>query len=65
MRVRPQPQPTAPAAAGARAGKVHIIAVAGVQRAPQLPDVPTLPEQGLEMDATVRLGYGIADMPQR
>ncbi len=65
MRVRPQPQPTAPAAAGARAGKVHILAVAGAQRAPQLPDAPTLPEQGLEMDATVCLGYGIADMPQR
>jgi tripartite-type tricarboxylate transporter receptor subunit TctC len=35
-----------------RAGKVRIIAVAGAQRAPQLPDVPTLREQGLAMDAS-------------
>jgi tripartite-type tricarboxylate transporter receptor subunit TctC len=35
-----------------KAGKVRIIAVAGAQRAPQLPDVPTLREQGLAMDAS-------------
>ncbi len=34
-----------------RAGKVRIIAVAGKQRAPQLPDVPTLREQGVAVDA--------------
>ena len=35
-----------------RAGKVRVIAVAGAQRAPQLPDVPTLREQGLALDAS-------------
>jgi tripartite-type tricarboxylate transporter receptor subunit TctC len=35
-----------------RAGKVRVIAVAGAQRAPQLPDVPTLREQGVAMDAS-------------
>jgi tripartite-type tricarboxylate transporter receptor subunit TctC len=35
-----------------RAGKVRIIAVAGAQRAPQLPEVPTLREQGVAMDAS-------------
>jgi len=35
-----------------RAGKVRIIAVAGAQRSALLPDVPTLREQGLAMDAT-------------
>ena len=34
-----------------RAGKVRIIAVAGAQRASQLPEVPTLREQGVAMDA--------------
>ncbi len=34
-----------------RAGKVRIIAVTGAQRAPQVPDVPTLREQGVPMDA--------------
>ena len=35
-----------------RAGKVRVIAVAGAQRAPQLPEVPTLREQGVAMDAS-------------
>ena len=34
-----------------RAGKVRIIAVAGAKRVPQLPDVPTLREQGVALDA--------------
>jgi tripartite-type tricarboxylate transporter receptor subunit TctC len=34
-----------------RAGKVRVIAVSGATRAPQLPDVPTLREQGVAMDA--------------
>ena len=35
-----------------RAGKVRVIAVSGAQRAPQLPNVPTLREQGVAMDAS-------------
>jgi tripartite-type tricarboxylate transporter receptor subunit TctC len=35
-----------------RAGKVRVIAVSGAQRSPQLPEVPTLREQGVPMDAT-------------
>ena len=47
-----------------RAGKVRIIAVAGAQRAPQLPDVPTLREQGVAMDATAWFAmYGPGAMP--
>lgn len=46
-----------------RAGKVRIIAVAGAQRAPQLPDVPTLREQGVAMDAGAWFAmYGNAGM---
>jgi tripartite-type tricarboxylate transporter receptor subunit TctC len=46
-----------------RAGKVRIIAVAGAQRAPQLPDVPTLREQGVAMDASAWFAmYGNAGM---
>ena len=35
-----------------RAGKVRIIAVCGAQRSPLLPDVATLREQGVAMDAS-------------
>lgn len=46
-----------------RAGKVRIIAVAGAQRAPQIPDVPTLREQGVAMDASAWFAmYGNAGM---
>jgi tripartite-type tricarboxylate transporter receptor subunit TctC len=47
-----------------RAGKVRIIAVAGAQRAPQLPDVPTLREQGVLMDASAWFAmYGPGGLP--
>ena len=47
-----------------RAGKVNIIAVAGAQRVPQLPDVPTLREQGLAMDASAWFAmYGPGTLP--
>ncbi len=47
-----------------RAGKVRIIAVAGAQRAPQLPDVPTLREQGVALDASAWFAmYGPGGMP--
>jgi tripartite-type tricarboxylate transporter receptor subunit TctC len=47
-----------------RAGKVRVIAVAGAQRAPQLPEVPTLREQGVAMDASAWFAmYGNAAMP--
>lgn len=46
-----------------RSGKVRIIAVAGAQRAPQLPEVPTLREQGVAMDASAWFAmYGNAGM---
>ena len=46
-----------------RNGKARIIAVAGATRAPQLPDVPTLREQGVAMDATAWFAmYGPAGM---
>jgi tripartite-type tricarboxylate transporter receptor subunit TctC len=46
-----------------RAGKVRVIAVAGAQRAPQLPEVPTLREQGVAMDASAWFAmYGNAGM---
>ncbi len=35
-----------------RTGRVRVIAVSGPTRAPQLPEVPTLREQGLNMEAT-------------
>jgi tripartite-type tricarboxylate transporter receptor subunit TctC len=48
-----------------RNGKVRIIAVAGATRAPQLPDVPTLREQGVAMDATAWFAmYGPAGLPR-
>ena len=47
-----------------RAGKVRIIAVAGAQRAPQLPEVPTLREQGVAMDASAWFAmYGPGALP--
>ena len=46
-----------------RNGKARIIAVAGATRAPQLPDVPTLREQGVAMDASAWFAmYGNAGM---
>ena len=48
-----------------RAGKIRIIAVCGAQRSPLLPDVPTLREQGVAMDATAWFAiYGPANMPR-
>lgn len=35
-----------------RSGKVRMVAVTGAQRAPQVPEVPTLREQGVAMDAS-------------
>ena len=47
-----------------RAGKVRVIAVAGAQRAPQLPEVPTLREQGVAMDAGAWFAmYGPGGLP--
>ena len=47
-----------------RAGKVRVIAVAGAQRSPQLPDVPTLREQGVAMDASAWFAmYGPGGLP--
>lgn len=47
-----------------RAGKVRVVAVAGAQRAPQLPDVPTLREQGVAMDASAWFAmYGPGGLP--
>ncbi len=47
-----------------KTGKVRIIAVAGAQRAPQLPDVPTLREQGVAMDASAWFAmYGPGTLP--
>lgn len=47
-----------------RAGKVRMIAVAGAQRAPQVPDVPTLREQGVPMDASAWFAmYGPGTLP--
>ncbi len=47
-----------------RAGKARIIAVTGAQRSSQLPDVPTLREQGIPMDASAWFAiYGPANMP--
>ena len=46
-----------------RSGKARVIAVAGAARAPQLPDVPTLREQGVPMDASAWFAmYGPAGM---
>lgn len=46
-----------------RAGKVRIIAVTGPQRDPQVPEVPTLKEQGVDMVATAWFAmYGPAGL---
>lgn len=47
-----------------KAGKARVIAVTGAQRSAQLPDVPTLREQGVAMDASAWFAiYGPANMP--
>lgn len=47
-----------------RAGKVRIIAVTGASRAQQVPEVPTLREQGVAMDATAWFAmYGPGALP--
>ena len=47
-----------------RAGKARIIAVTGSQRDPQVPEVPTLKEAGINMEATARFAmYGPAGLP--
>jgi tripartite-type tricarboxylate transporter receptor subunit TctC len=44
-------------------GKVRIMAVTGAQRDPQVPEVPTLKEQGMDMDATAWFAmYGPAGL---
>jgi tripartite-type tricarboxylate transporter receptor subunit TctC len=46
-----------------RSGKVRIIAVTGTQRDPQVPEVPTLKESGVNMDATAWFAmYGPAGL---
>jgi tripartite-type tricarboxylate transporter receptor subunit TctC len=46
-----------------RAGKVRIIGVTGSKRDPQVPEVPTLQEQGVDMVATAWFGmYGPAGL---
>jgi tripartite-type tricarboxylate transporter receptor subunit TctC len=47
-----------------RSGKVRIIAVTGPTRDPQVPEVPTLKESGVNMEATAWFAmYGPAGMP--
>ena len=47
-----------------KAGKARVIAVTGMQRASQMPEVPTLREQGIPMDASAWFAmYGPANMP--
>lgn len=47
-----------------RDGKVRIIAVTGAKRDAQVPEVPTLKEQGINMEATAWFAmYGPAGMP--
>lgn len=47
-----------------RTGKVRILAVTGDQRDPQVPEVPTLKEAGVDMVATAWFGmYGPAGVP--
>jgi tripartite-type tricarboxylate transporter receptor subunit TctC len=47
-----------------RAGKVRILAVTGAKRDPQVPEVPTLKEQGIDMEATAWFAmYGPAGLP--
>ena len=47
-----------------RSGKARIIAVAGASRAAQIPEVPTLREQGVAIDASAWFAmYGPANLP--
>lgn len=47
-----------------RSGKARLLAVTGARRDPQVPDVPTLVEQGVNMDASSWFGlFGPAGMP--
>ncbi len=47
-----------------RSGKVRIIAVTGSKRDPQVPEVPTLKESGVDMDATAWFAmYAPAGLP--
>ena len=47
-----------------RSGKVRIIAVTGARRDPQVPEVPTLKESGVDMEATAWFAmYGPAGLP--
>ena len=47
-----------------RTGKVRIIAVTGASRDPQVPEVPTLKESGINMEATAWFAmYGPAGLP--
>jgi tripartite-type tricarboxylate transporter receptor subunit TctC len=47
-----------------KAGRARVIAVSSSNRAPQLPEVPTLREQGLNMDASGWFGvFGPAKLP--
>jgi tripartite-type tricarboxylate transporter receptor subunit TctC len=47
-----------------RTGKVRIIAVTGAKRDPQVPEVPTLKESGVNMEATAWFAmYGPAGLP--
>jgi len=47
-----------------RAGKLRVIATSGAQRAVQFADVPTLREQGVDVDASAWFGlFGPAAMP--
>lgn len=47
-----------------RSGKARIIAVAGTNRAAQIPEVPTLREQGVPIDASAWFAmYGPANLP--
>lgn len=47
-----------------RTGKVRILAVTGPKRDPQVPEVPTLKESGVDLTATAWFGmYGPAGMP--
>lgn len=48
-----------------KAGKVRIIAVTGAKRDPQVPEVPTLREQGVAMEAIAWFGmYAPAGLPR-
>lgn len=47
-----------------RAGRARIIAVAGSQRSPLVPEVPTLQEQNIDVEAAAWYGlYGPANLP--